>query len=103
MIDFINKYRMHENLVQDDEEKSIIVRSVFDKIIPIILENELTSRQKNCIELSYFKDMSQREIAENLGVTQPTVSRHIRDGVSIVNRHLSYCYFSVVQGLNEYE
>ncbi|MCK4625066.1 MAG: sigma-70 family RNA polymerase sigma factor [Phycisphaerae bacterium] len=42
----------------------------------------LTDRQTECLALYYFDDYTQDEIAERLGITQPTVVQHLQYGLA---------------------
>lgn len=42
------------------------------------MEGELTERQRECVRLRYLEGKSVKEVAEELGVTPPTASRHLK-------------------------
>ncbi len=42
------------------------------------IKNTLTDRQRECLLLYYFKEMNLNEIADHLGISPSTVSRHIK-------------------------
>lgn len=42
------------------------------------LERELTPRQRACVELYYFRGMTQEQVARRLGVGKPAVCRHLQ-------------------------
>ncbi len=67
---------------------------ILKNMIPVILEKELTDRQRECIELAYFKNMSQRQVAKKLGFTQPTVKKHIDSGCERMKNILKYCFYA---------
>jgi len=46
--------------------------------------NELKPRNKKIIELSYFNNMTQRQIGEKLNITQATVSKIIKKSLKIL-------------------
>lgn len=48
------------------------------RILSKALSQELTERQKECIELYYFRDMKMKDIAAMLSVSPSTVTRHIK-------------------------
>lgn len=56
------------------------------------LEGELTDRQRECVELYYFHNLSGREAALELGVTEATVSRHLRKARARIGRVLGYTF-----------
>lgn len=78
-------------------------RKAFAHTLPKIMENELTERQRVCIRLKYVNNLTQKEIAKKLGISQPSVSRHIVSAKSIVNDRLKYCYIALSKALYEYE
>lgn len=75
----------------------------FARLIPVIMENELTERQSVCLKYRYVYGKSQKEIAELLRLSQPTVSRHIQTAKAILNNELAYCYAAVRTALSEYD
>ncbi|MGN1124069.1 MAG: sigma factor-like helix-turn-helix DNA-binding protein, partial [Eubacterium sp.] len=76
------------------DEQRILVKSI-SSVLPLIIENELTPRQSLCLRLFYVHGKSQTEIARQLKLSQPTVSRHIAGAKAITNKCLSYCFYSV--------
>ncbi len=42
------------------------------------MQRELTSRQFQCLSMYYYEHMTMDEIGRNLGLSQSTVSRHIK-------------------------
>lgn len=98
MIDFVEAYMSDSNTTVDDgfDDRKILMKSV-SKVLPLILENELTQRQSLCLRLCYVYGKSQTEIARELKLSQPTVSRHIKTAKAITNKCLSYCVYAVKQ------
>ncbi len=96
MISFVEEYMTDKSKYEDNEfdEQRILVRSM-SKVLPMIIENELTPRQSLCLRLFYVHKKSQAEIARELKLSQPTVSKHITTAKSITNRYLRYCYYCV--------
>ena len=102
MIDFVEEYMSYDknSIVEDGfDEQKITSRSI-SRVLPIIIENELTPRQKLCLKLFYVNKKTQPEIARELKLSQPTVCKHIKTAKEITNRYLTYCLFSV-KGANE--
>ena len=68
-----------------------VSRRAIKEVLPIIIENDLTPRQRECIELKYYQGKTQSEIAQQLLLTQPTVSHHIKTAQEIIKNRLYYC------------
>lgn len=47
----------------------------------IAMKRALTERQRQVIQLSYFKDMKQSDVADVLGLTQQTVQEHRKKAI----------------------
>lgn len=60
-----------ETLAKEDDEQSKII----DKITILELIEKLNSRDKELINLRYFKDKTQTQVANILGISQVHVSR----------------------------
>lgn len=98
MIDFVEAYMSDANSYQEDgfDERKVLKNSI-TKVLPLILKNELTDRQSLCLCLFYVHGKSQTEIAKELKLSQPTVSRHIKTAKDITNKCLTYCIYAVKQ------
>ena len=98
MIDFVEAYMSDANSYQEDgfDERKVLKNSI-TKVLPLILKNELTDRQSLCLRLFYVHRKSQTEIAKELKLSQPTVSRHIKTAKDITNKCLTYCIYAVKQ------
>lgn len=97
MINFVEEYMTDKSKYNDDNDfdEQKILMSTMSKVMPMIINNELTPRQSLCLRLFYVHQKSQTEIARELKLSQPTVCRHISTAKSILNKYLSYCYYSV--------
>ncbi len=51
-----------------------------------LLASELTARQREVISLYHKYELSQREIARILGISQPVVSRHLQKANRQIHR-----------------
>lgn len=98
MIDFVEEYMSDKSMNDEDgfDEQRILIKAI-SKVLPIIIKNELTDRQSLCLRMFYIHGKNQIEIARELKLSQPTVSRHIATAKDIVNNCLSYCFYSVKQ------
>lgn len=103
MIDFIDSYMTDKNKYEDSgyDEQRILVKAM-SKVLPLIIENELTPRQSICLRLFYVHGKTQSEIARELKLSQPTVCRHIATAKDITNKCLGYCYYSVRKANEEW-
>lgn len=104
MIDFIDSYMTDANAYEEYEhdEQRIMLKAV-SKVLPKIIENELTPRQSLCLRLFYVHNKSQTEIARELKLSQPTVSRHISTAKAITNKCLYYCCLAVKNANAEWQ
>ncbi len=93
-------YKLNNN---DENDTQRAARKAIGAILPALFENELTKKQEMCLKYKYIYGKTQSEIAKLLKVSQPTVSRHIARGKSIVNDKLKYCSAAILCALNEYD
>lgn len=100
MIDLIDSYYYGEDLSSNDLDSQKVSRSAISSVLPLILKNDLTDRQRDCLKMKYVDDLNQAEIAKRMGLSQPTVCRHIAIAKSIVNNRLSYCLVALNRANN---
>lgn len=62
---------------------------------------ELTERQLECVHLRYGEGRSVKEIAELLGITPPTVSKHLKKARVRLGKVLGYYFPRVRRGKEE--
>lgn len=92
MIDLIDNYYVNQNVFDySDIDTQKVSKNAVESVLPLILKNELTERQRICLKMKYVQNLSQMEISEKLHFSQPTVSRHIASAKDVVNNRLSYC------------
>ncbi len=100
MIDFVDAYMQNSNIETEEidgfDEQRILSKSV-SKVLPLIIKNELTPKQSLCLRMFYIHGKTQTQIAEELKLSQPTVSRHISVAKKILNKNLGYCLYCVKQ------
>ena len=58
--------------------------------LPLAVQQELTPRQREMLELYIYKEMSVTDIAAALGVNKSTVSRSLRRSFQRLERCLKY-------------
>ena len=100
MIDFIDSYYYGDDRGSEDLDSQKVSRSAISSVLPLILKNDLTDRQRACLKMKYVEDLNQAEIAKRLNLSQPTVCRHIAIAKSIVNNRLSYCLVALNRANN---
>ncbi|MFA6244992.1 MAG: sigma-70 family RNA polymerase sigma factor [Candidatus Hydrogenedentales bacterium] len=64
----------------EDRERRYALQDFFQSVLPVVqelIDAQLTERQKEVLKLYYFCNKTQEDIAEMLGLTQSTVSRHL--------------------------
>ena len=60
-----------------------------DKIMLTDAINQLKPKLKEVIELNYYDDMSQRQIAEKLNISQMQVSRRIKQALEEIYKNIT--------------
>lgn len=75
-------------------QRSVRTRALL-KIISIVMEDELTDKQREAVELCKFKGMSNKEAAEILGVSESTICRHLQKASEKFEH--AYKYYSVLE------
>ena len=89
-VESINQYiyedgncQIQEKIVADNEEEQVI-----DKILIAELMEHLKVREKEIIELRYFKEKTQTQVADIMGISQVQVSRIERRVLSRLKEEL---------------
>lgn len=90
MKDLIENYYSDTEYEADIDSQKINKKAI-SAVLPLIMQNDLTERQRSCLKLKYVNNLNQSEIAGKLNLSQPTVCRHIAIAKDIVNNRLSYC------------
>ncbi|MGI6254473.1 MAG: sigma-70 family RNA polymerase sigma factor [Acutalibacter sp.] len=60
------------------------------RLLQSAMEGELTSRQRQCVELCVLRGLSQVEVGKMLGLNKSTVCRHLQKAKRILRRAASY-------------
>lgn len=79
----LEKYRAQG----DDTEYRNMLRALRRAV-----EGELTERQRECVRLRYAEGKSVKEVAELLGITPPTASRHLKKARSRLGKVIGYSF-----------
>lgn len=70
-------------------------RTSLDRIRPAIhgiMQDQLTDKQKFCVEMYYFRNCNSTEIAKILGTSRSNVTKHIRRGLSKMEKSMRYLF-----------
>lgn len=71
------------------------------KLLTKAIDEELTARQKEMVELYYLRQMRMVDIADELKVSVSTVSRTLKRGRARLRRCLKYGGAQLLQGSDE--
>lgn len=74
----------------DPKNYNNIIWEACKKELPNIMACELTAQQRACVQGILFDGLNQVQVAEKLGISQPTASRHIKRGMEILLNRLNY-------------
>jgi RNA polymerase sigma factor (sigma-70 family) len=55
------------------------------------VQGELTARQRDCLRLFYLEGENVTQIAGELGISAPVVSRHLKKARARLRRVMKYC------------
>lgn len=82
--------RHHEALKIDVDDVSledvIVAKGEHQQVVDAL--RELAPRQRDCLVLRFFYDLSEREIAETLGISPNSVKTHCRRGMGALGARL---------------
>ena len=84
VIDNTNNIEMQETLIDEGNVEENLINSV----LVSELFKLLTPREKQVIYLYYYMDLSQSEISKNIGMSQPNVSRTIKNSLKKMRNEL---------------
>lgn len=80
--------RLYINQGEDDGGEHLRMRGTLKRA----MEGELTERQRDCIQLRYFEQKSVQEVAEAMGITPPTVSKHLKKARARLHKVMGYSF-----------
>ncbi|MGV9482276.1 sigma-70 family RNA polymerase sigma factor, partial [Gordonia aichiensis] len=75
--------RIEHDVVSESAERRETVREVRSLLC------RLTELQREAIELAYFRGMTYREVADELGVALPTAKSRIRQALKRLEPHIT--------------
>ncbi|MEM7130320.1 MAG: sigma-70 family RNA polymerase sigma factor [Chloroflexota bacterium] len=74
--DLLEEILRDEDDTQASQEKARLKQSAIDQISQLI-ETQLTPKQRQIVELYFYENKTQQEIAQQLGINQQVVSKHL--------------------------
>ena len=74
--DYIDK--IAENVRDDENGEAGSERAEMKRLLANAMNRVLTQRQRKCLTMYYFENKKMKEIGEELGLSRPTVSKHIK-------------------------
>lgn len=83
-------------------QQELLLPQMMAPTLRAVMQNELTKRQRECVYLVYFEQLSQHQAAKLLGLSQPTVRRHVQLGLKKMHTILTYCTDIAEQTKNYY-
>ncbi len=60
------------------------------RVLPRVIDEKLTLRQRQCVQMYYFKKLNMQEIGEVLGIDRTTVSRNLSRARKRIKTSLEY-------------
>lgn len=54
------------------------------------IDQELTPRQRECVQLYFFRNLTMEQVGEELGIGKATVCRHLQKAKGRLSRALGY-------------
>ena len=64
--------------------------SKIKELLPRVINDRLTERQKQCVKLYYFDNFTMKEIGLQLGIDRTTVSRTLKRARERIKKSLNY-------------
>lgn len=78
---------LRENAPDNSEQRERLFRNLHK-----VMEDELTPRQRQMVEMYYFQRKNIPKIAEELGLNRSTVCRTLHRGKDRIRRFLKYSF-----------
>lgn len=77
------------NDFENVENSNSVIWESCKKVLPKIMKENLTLLQYKCCEKYYFEQKTQKQIADELEISQPTVCRHLKGATKILLNRLN--------------
>ena len=66
------------------------IRDRMKKLIAVVIDMELTDRQKDCLTMRVYQGISVEDIAAELGIRPTTVYKHIKKAKAALKKCVKY-------------
>lgn len=66
------------------------IRDRMKKLIAVVIDMELTDRQKDCLTMRVYQGISVEDIAAELGIRPTTVYKHIKKAKEALKKCVKY-------------
>lgn len=76
--------------LSEDENTNENSLLLIKHVLPRVIEEKLSDRQKECIRLYYFEQLKMNEVANLMGIDRTTVSRTLKRGRNRIKMSLEY-------------
>ena len=93
--EYLTNSTQHTFLKSKVEQHKLI-----EKMLPVLTRDILTDKQRIVFNLYAVEHKSQAEIAKQLELSQPTISRHLNHAIDNLNHYLYYILISHTEGDN---
>ena len=90
-LSFTNELMTYYSYVSSQEGGSnSSIRNRMKKLIAVAIDTELTGRQKDCLTMRVYQNMSVEDIAAKLGIRPTTVYKHITKAKEALKKCVKY-------------
>lgn len=90
-LSFTNELMTYYSYVSSQEGGSNSgIRDRMKKLIAVAIDTELTGRQKDCLTMRLYQNMSVEDIAAELGIRPTTVYKHITKAKAALKKCVKY-------------
>lgn len=89
------------NYFDNEINDNSVIWKACKKELPNIMSKELTVMQYKCVQGIFYEGLNQVQVAQKLGISQPTASRHIKRAMEILLNRLNYA-LRIAKNITDY-
>lgn len=86
---FSTENRMHYTPMRHSDELLDLLQELSEKV-KYIINHKLTDRQREVVHKIYFEQLTQTEVAQELGLCQPTIHKIVKGNIDYQNGRKRY-------------